>query len=140
MLFHEEVLAPPVFDGVTATALREQLAAAHPDWVPEAVEATLGNLREHPDGTVTPWLDRERHRMIVASLLAHRPRELYPLVRCPVALLVATNPVDPPYRHEQVGEALAALADATLVEFPHSDHDLHAQYPEQVATVIEGLE
>jgi len=134
-----EVLAPPMFDGLTATALRGRLTAAHPDWAPGAIEATLGNLREHPDGTVTPWLSHERHRAIVASLLAHRPRVLYPRVRCPVALLVATGPADPPRRREQVAEAVAALPRASVVEFVGGDHDLHAQHPEKVAAVIGDL-
>src|SRR5262249_44914138 len=82
-------LAPPSFDGVTAEELRARLRSAHPGWSDEAVEATAGNVEIHVDGTVSPWLPRERHRAIVGSMLAHRPQELYARVECPALLLVA---------------------------------------------------
>jgi pimeloyl-ACP methyl ester carboxylesterase len=127
------MLAPPPFEGLTAEALRARLSAGHPSWSEEAVEATAGNLQVHVDGTVAPWLERERHRAIVASLLAHRPRELYPQVACPALLLVAGagNPA--------ATAAAAALPHAELVAFPGGDHDLHAQHPEQVAALIGRL-
>lgn len=130
------VLAPPRFVGVTAGELRAALRSGHPAWSDGAVDATLGNMAEREDGTVTPWLDRERHRAIVGSLLRHRPRTLYPLVRCPVLLLVAAGP---PLKKLQVDEAVAALAHAEAVGLPGGEHDLHAQQPERVAALIGGL-
>ncbi len=127
------VLAPPRFEGLTAEALRERLSSGHRDWSDEAVEATAGNLQQHVDGTVTPWLTHERHRAVVASMLAHRPRELYPLVECPVLLMVAGS------GSPAAAEAAAAMKHAELVEFPGGDHDLHAQHPEQVAALIGRL-
>lgn len=127
------VLAPPRFDGLTADVLHERLRSGHPDWSVSAIEATAANLATHADGTVTPWLDRARHRGIVASMLAQEPRALYPLVTCPVLLLVAGT------GNPQAKEALAALAHARLVEFPGGDHDLHAQHPDQVAALIGEL-
>jgi pimeloyl-ACP methyl ester carboxylesterase len=134
-----EVLAPPVFDGLSADALRSRITAAHPDWTAAAVDATAANLRERPDGNVTPWLDRDRHRGIVASMLGHRPRALYPRVRCRTLLLAAIAGDDLPRKHEQLAEALAALPHGELVEFPGADHDLHAQHPDQVAALIGAL-
>ncbi|MGQ0573683.1 MAG: alpha/beta fold hydrolase [Pseudonocardia sp.] len=131
------VLAPPAFAGLTAAALRARLGAMHPDWSASAVDATAANLREHPDGTVTPWLERGRHRAIVASLLDHRPRELYPLVDCP-ALLLAALP-GPPGSRALLDEAAAALRHVAVHEFPGADHDLHAQHPNRVAALIGGL-
>ncbi|MCY7340287.1 MAG: alpha/beta hydrolase [Pseudonocardia sp.] len=133
------VLAPPRFDGMSADGLRARLRAGHPDWTEAAVDATLGNLRERPDGAVTPWLERERHRGIVGSMLRHRPRVLYPRVHCPVLLLAATADAMPPRKRAQLDEALAGLAQAEVVEFLGGDHDLHAQYPERVADLIAQL-
>lgn len=133
-----EVLAPPRFDGLTASDLRDHLREAHRDWSEQAIEATLGNLHRGPDDTVTPWLDRDRHRKIVAGLLAHRPRDLYAGIGCPVLLLAATGG-DGPGAGPLVAEALDGLPDARLVEFPGGDHDLHAQYPERVAALIGEL-
>lgn len=128
-----QVLAPPRFDGLTADALRARLRSGHADWSDEAIEATVGNLQVHDDGTMTPWLTRERHRAIVGSMLAHRPRELYAQVGCPVLLLVAGS------GSPAADEAAAALKHAELVAFPGGDHDLHAQHPEQVAALIGRL-
>jgi pimeloyl-ACP methyl ester carboxylesterase len=133
------VLAPPRFDGVAARAVRASLRAGHPDWSREAVEGALGNLRERVDGSVTPRLERERHRAIIGSMLRHRPRTLYPLVRCPVLLLAATRSPTPARKREQLAEAVTALAHAELVEFHGGDHDLHAHRPEQVAAEIVRL-
>jgi pimeloyl-ACP methyl ester carboxylesterase len=132
-------LAPPSFDAVTAAAVRARLTEAHPDWADAAIDATLGNLHEHPDGTVTPWLTRERHRAVLASLLRHRPRELYPRVTCRCLLLAATSGDGPPHTRALLDEALAALPRGELVEFPGGDHDLHAQYPNRVAELIGDL-
>jgi pimeloyl-ACP methyl ester carboxylesterase len=133
------LLAPPLFDGVDARELRMSLRAGHPGWSAAAVEATLGNLRERVDGSVTPWLDRERHRAILGSMLRHQPRTLYGQVRCPVRLLAAFSAAGPPRKRAQVAEALAAFKDGELIEFPGGDHDLHAQQPERVAELIAGL-
>jgi len=133
------MLAPPRFDGMSAAVLRASLRGGHPDWTDAAIDATLGNLRERPDGTVTPWLERERHRAIVGSMLRHRPRSLYPLVHCPVLLLAATADAMPARKREQLDKAVAGLPHAELVEFRGGDHDLHAQYPERVAELIGSL-
>lgn len=133
------VLAPPRFDGVATTAVRASLRSGHPDWSHAAVEAALGNLRERPDGSVTPRLDREQHRAIIGSMLRHRPRTLYPQVRCRVLLLAATGEATPPRKKELLTEAVAALAHAELVEFRGGDHDLHAHQPARVAEEIARL-
>jgi len=133
-----QVLAPPRLTGLPAARLREQLAQAHPDWAPEAVDATLANLEQLPDGTVRPWLSRDRHHAIVAGLLVHRPRELYPRVRCRCILLAATSTDDS--RPELVDEAVHRLPEGSrLEEFPVGDHDLHAQHPNRVAEAIGEL-
>jgi pimeloyl-ACP methyl ester carboxylesterase len=133
------VLAPPQFDGISTRTLRASLRAGHPGWSAAAVESALGSLHERPDGSITPWLERERHRAIIGSMLRHRPRALYALVRCPALLLAATGERTPPRKREQLAKAVAALPQAELVEFPGGDHDLHAQQPERVAELISGL-
>jgi pimeloyl-ACP methyl ester carboxylesterase len=127
------VLEPPRFDGLTADGLTARLKTAHPAWSDTAIAATAGNLQVREDGTVAPWLDRERHRRIVGSLLDQRPRELYPQVTCPAVLLVAgaSNPA--------ADEAAAAMKQGRVVTFPEGDHDLHAQHPDQVAALVKEL-
>jgi pimeloyl-ACP methyl ester carboxylesterase len=133
------LLAPPRFDGVGTTTLRRSLREGHPDWSDSAIEATLANLHEREDGDVTPWLERERHRAILGSMLRHQPRTLYPRIHCPVLLLATFSAAGPPRKREQVAEALAGLPHGEVVEFPGGDHDLHAQQPGRVAEVLEKL-
>lgn len=133
------VLAPPQFEGITAELLWDSLRAGHPGWTDDAIDAAMGNLHEREDGTVTPWLDRERHRAFLGSMLRHKPRALYSRVRCPVLLLAATSDSTPPRKREQLAKAEAALRDAELVEFEGGDHDLHAQQPQRVAELISRL-
>jgi pimeloyl-ACP methyl ester carboxylesterase len=133
------VLAPPDLDGLRAATVRDRLRADHPDWSDTAVEATLGNLQVRADGTVTPWLSRQRHRAIVGSMLSHRPRELYRRVRCRTLLLAATGDGSDPGTPAPVAEALRLLPGAELVGFPGGDHDLHAQHPDTLAELIGGL-
>ena len=133
-----QALAPPRLTGLPAARLREGLEQAHPHWSPEAIDATLANFEQLPDGTVRPWLSRERHHAVVASLLAHRPRELYRRVRCRCILLAATSTAGS--QPELADEAVRSLPDASrLEEFPGGDHDLHAQHPDRVAEAIGEL-
>ncbi|MCU1603358.1 MAG: alpha/beta hydrolase fold protein [Frankiales bacterium] len=128
-----EVLAPPQFDGLRADDLRARLREVHPSWSEAALAATANNLQVRDDGTIAPWLDRDRHRTIVGSLLAQRPRDLYPRVTCPAVLLVAgaANPA--------ADEAAAAMPNARVVPFVGGDHDLHAQHPDRVAALVHDL-
>jgi pimeloyl-ACP methyl ester carboxylesterase len=133
------LIAPPRFDGTTTAELEAALRAGHPGWSDTAIDAALGNVHERADGSITPWLDRERHRAIIGSMLRHQPRKLYPRIHCPVRLLAVFSPTGPPRKREQVAEAVAGLPDVELVTFPGADHDLHAQQPDRVAEVVETL-
>src|SRR5204863_65911 len=57
----EQALRPPEIDGLPANELRGYLRRGHPTWSPEAVEATLYNMRIWPDGTITRRLSIDRH-------------------------------------------------------------------------------
>ena len=129
-------LRPPDIDGTPADRVRTHLRRAHPDWSPDAVEATLHNLRVNPDGTVARRLPIDRHMAIVRSMYDDPPQRHFPAVTVPVLLLPALPPGDPERVariRERVAAAAAALPKATVVEYADSDHDLHAQHPERVA-------
>lgn len=127
-------LAPPDLTGWDLANLREVLADAHPDWSDGALEAALANLEHRPDGTIRPWLTPDRHRARVASMLAHRPRELYGRIACRTVLLAAGDPPE-----AGADEAAASIPAATLTVFPGADHDLQLQYPTRVAAAISAL-
>ncbi|MEJ3653151.1 alpha/beta fold hydrolase [Actinomycetes bacterium KLBMP 9759] len=126
--------APPDLTAVALEDVREVLAGAHPEWSPEAVEATLANLEQRPDGTLAARLTRRRHYDRIASMFAHRPRELHRRVRCRTVLLAADDPPHPSAR-----EAASTLHDAELIAFAGGEHDLHLQFPDQVAAAIARL-
>jgi pimeloyl-ACP methyl ester carboxylesterase len=127
-------MAPPDLTGWALQDVREALAGAHPDWSSGAVEATLANLEQRPDGTLRPWLTMRRHYDRIASMFAHQPRELHRRVRCHTVLLAAD---DPP--HPSACEAATTLPDAELIAFPGGEHDLHLQFPDRVAAAIARL-
>lgn len=127
-------VAPPNFTGWDLQEVREVLADAHPDWSAAGVEATVANLERCPDGALRPWLTPDRHRQRIASMFTQRPRELHRQVRCRTLLLAAD---DPP--HKSAVEAASVISDAELITFPGGEHDLHLQFPDQVAAAIGRL-
>jgi hypothetical protein len=70
----------------------------------------LANFERHPDGTVTPWLRRDRHMQIVRHLWEHRPSEVVPQLAMPVLFINARD-------HD-------------------AHHDIHAQKPDLVARLM----
>jgi pimeloyl-ACP methyl ester carboxylesterase len=139
----ETALRPPDIDGRPASEIRGYLAREHADWSDQAVEATLANLRVHPDGTVTRRLPIERHMQIVRSMWDDPPWPDYPLISVPVLLMpaVADGQGDDAAarRRATVEKAAAALARARVREYPGADHDLHAQHPGEVAADLLSL-
>jgi pimeloyl-ACP methyl ester carboxylesterase len=70
----ERDLAPPDLAGTPREELRDRLRRAHPGWSEEGIEHTLANFETLPDGTVRPWLTRERHMAILRALGSTAPR------------------------------------------------------------------
>jgi pimeloyl-ACP methyl ester carboxylesterase len=131
----EAALRPPDIDGLPAGELRRYLRENHPDWSPDAIEATLGNMRIWPDGTLSRRLSVDHHMHIVRSMWDDPPQRYYPSITVPT-LLVLALPADlraAAGRRARVDRIVAALPDATIREYPNSDHDLHAQRPRELA-------
>jgi pimeloyl-ACP methyl ester carboxylesterase len=140
------VLAPPVFDGVRYADVAARIAAMHPDWPREGVDATLANLLELPGGGVRARLSRDHHRSILRSMYDQDPADWYPRVTVPVLLVPALG--EDGTAHEgsrgragraSVLAALAALPDGRVRWYAGADHDLHAQHPDRLAADLEEL-
>jgi pimeloyl-ACP methyl ester carboxylesterase len=131
----EAALRPPDIDGLPADELRGYLRRGHPGWSAEAIEATLGNMRIWPDGTLSRRLPIDRHMRILRSMWDDPPQRYYPSVPVPTVLIPAlpTNVVAAGSRRARVQAAAAALPDATVREYLDADHDLHAQHPRELA-------
>jgi pimeloyl-ACP methyl ester carboxylesterase len=140
------VLAPPSLEGMRYADVARAIAAAHPDWPREGVDATLANLVELPGGGVRARLARDHHRAIVRSLFEGDPAAWYPRIDVP-ALLVPAVGADPlpgegpraAASRAAVREALAALPRGDARWYAGADHDLHAQHPAQLAADLLAL-
>ncbi|MFP5321898.1 MAG: alpha/beta fold hydrolase [Acidimicrobiia bacterium] len=136
-----EALAPPRLAGTPLADIEARLRRMHPDWPETGIQGQLACFRVHEDGTVSPWLTRDRHLRVLRGLWEHRPDAAYPRIVAPVLLVGAvaegTNGRD--------GGPSAGLADAARalararIERMRGDHDLHAQHPEAVAGLLAEL-
>jgi len=135
-----ERLAPPPLVGMPLARIEGYIRGAHPDWPDAGIAGTLANFDLRPDGTIAPWLTRERHMAILRQLWLHHPTERYPLVSVPVLLTPAEAPGDPAPRITSrrlgIEAALAGLPAARVHWFRPADHDIHAQHPDELADVM----
>ncbi|MFI0481362.1 alpha/beta fold hydrolase [Actinomadura sp. 9N215] len=121
--------------GVTARSMRVYWRKIHPDWSDAAIEASLADLRERPDGTLERRLPAARHMSVMHSMWTEPPSRWFPDIAVPVMLMPAVTTYAP--RAERVRSWVAAVAaalpEATVREYVGGDHDLHAQRPDRVA-------
>lgn len=130
-------LRPPDLNGTPRAALQARIAAMHPDWTAEGVEATLHNFEALPDGTVRPWLTLARHMAILRALYEQRPAMLYARVREPVLICAADDGSAWAQRkREGVETAVAQLPDARAIWFADTAHDIHVHRP---AALVEAM-
>lgn len=130
-------LAPPELSGTPLPELEARIRRMHPDWPETGIQGALGNFQVQPDGTVTPWLSRSHHMLILRHLWEHKPPKLYPRIQQPVLFQMAEKPNDDTERTAERQRTLQVakenLADARVEWFRPADHDLHAQYPVRCA-------
>jgi pimeloyl-ACP methyl ester carboxylesterase len=133
-------LAPPRLVGTPAAEMEAWIRGAHPEWPERGVAGALANFEVRADGTIAPWLTRERHMRILRQLWEHRPSERYASLAVPMLLLPAEGPRDEPDRADRrrrsVQAAEAAIPRVRVCWFRPADHDLHAQKPDECADVI----
>ncbi|MGH9169978.1 MAG: alpha/beta fold hydrolase [Acidimicrobiales bacterium] len=133
-------LAPPKIAGARYEVVAARLRAAHPDWPETGISGSLANFEVRADGTVAPWLTLDRHMQILRTMWDSPPAGLYAGIHVPVLLLPAESPGAPAGwaagKREAVNNALAGIERAEVHWFSPADHDVHAQYPDEVAAVL----
>ena len=136
-------LAPPPIAGMPAVDFERWLRSAHPDWPESGIRGTLDNMERRPDGTVAPWLTRDRHMAVLRGLWEHDPGAIYGRISVPVLLVSARNDRDDHARavtrEHRVAAAVAAMPRGTAVWFDDADHDIHAQRPVELTTTLLDL-
>ena len=131
-------MAPPHLLGTPLEQMRARLERNASDWPEEGRLGQLANFEVLSDGTIAPWLTFERHMAILRGLWEHSPAAICPTISVPVLLVTA-----------DAGDADRAAAKAAAVEaalrvlprsrsewFHGAHHDVHAQHPEEVASLL----
>jgi pimeloyl-ACP methyl ester carboxylesterase len=94
---------------------------------------------EHlPDGTLRPWLNLERHMMVLRGLWEHHPTLIYSQITVPVMFVPAEGPsgIFNETKRSAIEHAMQLVPKAKVEWFSPADHDLHAQHPERFAQVV----
>ena len=134
-------LTPPRLIGTPVATIEAHIRRAHPTWPESGILGALANFEVRHDGTIAPWLTLDRHLMILRSLYEHRPSTRFEHLDVPM-LLVPADTGDVAWTHdkrEAVDAALAALPHGDVHWFSPADHDIHAQFPRELADVLIGF-
>ena len=135
----ERTLRPPAIAGMQYDRLRSYIRAAHPDWSEEAIDGQMHNMELLDDGTIRPHLTMERHIKVLHGLWQHMPSTLWENITVPVLFTPAAKQEDDHTRTKraQIAQALRVLPRAKVEWFEPADHDLHAQFPQRFAAVVD---
>jgi pimeloyl-ACP methyl ester carboxylesterase len=132
-----EKLQPPKLIGTKFSQMEAWIRNASPDWPESGIVGQLAFVDVRDDGTIAPWLTIDRHLQILRALYDHRPSKRFPLIDAPTLLVPAGSVA-------RFASDKAALVEAAVALLPHgsahwfdgADHDIHAQYPEQLASLL----
>jgi pimeloyl-ACP methyl ester carboxylesterase len=133
-------LAPPRLVGRRLVEVEGYIRAAHRDWPETGIRGVLANFEVRPDGTIAPWLTYEHHILVLRGLWEHHPSARYPGLAVPVLLAPADGGDTGRSSRKRlaVDEAAAAIPRARVRWFM-SDHDIHAQHPDELADVLHEM-
>ncbi len=136
-----QTLTPPDLGDRSWPEVSAMVAAAHPDWAQWAIESTLANLRELPDGTVSARLARAHHLSILRSMWDHSIADRYPALTVPSLLLPAGSRAGAQLTAVQRAAAGLNLSGSRseIRWYEGADHDLHAQHPDRLAGDLRSL-
>jgi pimeloyl-ACP methyl ester carboxylesterase len=134
-------LAPPPLVGMPLASVEGYFRTAHADWREEGFEGSLANFEIRPDRTIAPWLTRDCHKAILASMWEQRTADLWARLRVP-ALIVPVDGGESDWTKAKRAGSDAAVAATQAggapvrVEWFKGDHDIHAQHPAELADVM----
>ncbi|NDI16225.1 MAG: alpha/beta hydrolase [Actinobacteria bacterium] len=132
-----QILAPPLLAGTSASDFEQMIRRAYAGWPETAVRGTLANMEVLADGTIRPWLSRDRHMDVLRGLWEHRPLDIVPTLRKPVLFTPAAPEERRSFDNTRDYEQLATRHRHVRVElFAPAHHDLHAQFPERWADTL----
>jgi pimeloyl-ACP methyl ester carboxylesterase len=131
------VLAPPRLAGRPYAEVEARIRAGHPEWSESGIRGTLGNFERRADGTIAPWLTYERHLSVLRGMWDYCPSERYTAVGVPALLVpVESGMAERDAEKRTAVEAAAAAIPKAAVAWFRGDHDIHAQRPSEVASLL----
>ena len=133
-----QALRPPAIAGTRIEDFRKFMQRIHPDWPSTGINGALACMEHLPDGTLRPWLNLERHMMILRGLWEHHPTRIYSQISVPVMFVPAegASSVFNDSKHSAIQLAEQLVPKVRVEWFSPADHDLHAQHPERFAKVV----
>jgi pimeloyl-ACP methyl ester carboxylesterase len=134
-------LAPPQLVGLPLSDVQGYFDINHADWPREGIQGSLANFEIRPDGTIAPWLTRERHKAILRAMWDQRTGDLWARLRVPALVVPVDGGEGDWTKAKRAGLAAAesagrASGTPVQVRWFQGDHDIHAQHPVQVAEAI----
>ena len=130
-------LKPPKLIGTPFATLQGWMRDAHPDWPESSRLGEVASFEVRADQTIAPWLTFDRHMAILHDLYLHDPTARYPSLRVPTLMVPAGSKAS--FTHDKQGavdQALALLPNGRAHWFEHADHDIHAQFPQELTNVL----
>jgi pimeloyl-ACP methyl ester carboxylesterase len=133
-----KMLAPPMLIGTKRGTMVSMMRDAHPSWPESGIQATMANFYIRDDDTVAPRLSLDNHMQILRSLWEHRPSDRFGSLQVPALFVFAGGSGSGPPNKRESAEAAASAIRSVVVEwFEQADHDIHAQYPVELATLFD---
>jgi len=136
-----KAMTPPPLAGRPLRAIRFRMRTERPDWPDEAMEGQMACFEVRENGTVAPWLTLDRHLEVLHGLWALDAPALWARVAAPTLLVAAERPGSPKKSlwHDDTVRCRNLIAERARCEivWMQGDHDLHAQHPDEVASLIE---
>jgi pimeloyl-ACP methyl ester carboxylesterase len=132
-------LAPPELIGTPETVMRRMLRQGHPTWPETGIESTMANFEVRDDATIAPRLSRLNHMQILRSLWEDQPSKKFRTLRVPALFVFAGGGRGgPPNKRTGAEEAANSVPVVEVRWFEDADHDIHAQYPIELADLIDS--
>jgi pimeloyl-ACP methyl ester carboxylesterase len=130
-------MAPPRTAGLAFAEIDAMMRGRHPDWPESGILGALACFEVRDDGTVAPWLTFERHLLILRAMWEQRVAGVFPDVAVPVLLLPCDDGSSGWVARKRDEVAVAeSLLPVSRTHWFRAEHDVHAQFPDQVAAVL----
>lgn len=130
-------LSPPDMTGIPWKSFESRVRFSHSSWPETGIQGILANVERLADDTVRPWLSRENHMTILKHLWQHNPYQICAKLEVPVLFVPAGgDPERDPHKRACLDRLAAVTTNFRTAWFEQSHHDIHAQFPKELAELL----